>query len=139
MIRRISYKTAATAFVFTGLWFAIGLLLLWSPIPAALGIRGQMFVAWLTLWLLILAGSGAMLTLASFNGIFPAAEHPHAGTMPAPRTTPTPAPAATTTHSADGKPQPWSQSPLPERPPRRTRSTGARPRSPEQPPAQPGP
>ena len=48
MIRRISYRSAATAFVFTGLWFVLGLL--WSPILPALGIRGQMLVAWLLLF-----------------------------------------------------------------------------------------
>ena len=69
MIRRISYRSAATAFVFAGLWFVLGLLLLWSPIPGALGIRTQMLLAWLFLFLLILAGSGAMLTLASYNEI----------------------------------------------------------------------
>jgi hypothetical protein len=127
MIRRISYRSAITAFVFTGLWFVLGLLLLWSPIPSALGIRGHMFIAWLALFLLILAGSGAMLTMASINGIFPPDERPQ----------PKPAPAATATHTADGQPQPWSKSPLPERPARRTLSTSARPRSPE-PPARQG-
>jgi hypothetical protein len=129
MIRRISYRSAATAFVFTGLWFVLGLLLLWSPIPSALGIRGHMFVAWLALFLLILAGSGAMLTMASINGIFPPDDRP----QPPPKR----APAATATRTADGQPQPWSRSPLSERPARRTASTSARPRSPE-PPARQG-
>jgi hypothetical protein len=130
MIRRISYRSATTAFVFTGFWFVLGLLLLWSPIPGALGIRAHMFIAWLALFLLMLAGSGAMLTMASFNGIFPPRERP--------RPPKRPAPTATATHTADGQPQPWSQSPLPERPARRAlSSTAARPRGPE-PPARQG-
>lgn len=135
MIRRISYGAAATAFVFVGLWFVIGLLLLWSPIPAALGIHGRMFVAWLALCLFILAGAGAMLTIASFNGIFPPAERPRARPKRAPHTTPVP--AGTATNTADGQPQAWSQSPLPDRPPQRTLSTGAGSRAPTQPPARP--
>ena len=122
-----------TAFVFTGLWFVIGLLLLWSPIPSALGIGGQLFVAWLTLWLLMLAGSGAMLTLASFNGIFPT-QSLRSGPKPPRHATP----AATATHTADGQPQAWSRSPLSDGPPRRTVASSARPRTPEPPPARPG-
>ena len=130
MIRRISYRSATTAFVFTGLWFLLGFLLLWSPIPSALGIRGHMFTAWLVLFLLILAGSGAMLTIASFNGIFPS----HERECPPRR----PAPSATATHTADGQPQPWSQSPLPERSARHTLSTTARRRRSPEPPARQG-
>jgi hypothetical protein len=131
MIRRITYRSAATAFVFTGLWSVLGLLLLWSPIPSALGIRGQMLAAWLVLLLVILAGAGAMLTLASFNGIFPAAER----TLRAVGSSPAADPALT----PDGKPMPWTQSPLPQRPPRRaTTTTAVRPRPSGQPPAQRG-
>lgn len=71
MLRRITYRAAATAFVFAGLWFVIGLLLLLSPIPGALGIGGQMFAVWLVAFLLALGGSGAALFLAAVNGIFP--------------------------------------------------------------------
>ena len=70
-MRSVSYRTAAFAFIFTSLWFIIGLLLLWSPIPGALGIHGEMFVAWLLLFFVILAGSGITLILASINGAFP--------------------------------------------------------------------
>ncbi len=136
MIRRISYRSAATAFVFTGLWFVIGLVLLWSPIPSALGIGGPMLVAWLLLFLVILAGSGAMLTIASFNGIFPPAERPQPR-----RATPAPpvSPLAEAFRTPDGKPLPWTSSPLPERPARRASTTTAiRPRSPDRPPAQRG-
>jgi hypothetical protein len=136
MIRRITYRAAATAFVFTGLWFVIGLVLLWSPIPAALGIGGPMFVAWLLLFLVILAGSGAMLTLAAFNGVFPPAERPQPR-RPAPASSVSP--VAEAFRTPDGKPLPWTSSPLPERPARRASTTTAvRPRSPGRPPAQRG-
>jgi len=71
MMRRMSYRTAATAFVFTALWFVFGLVLLWTPVPHALGIRSQLFAAWLILFFVILAGAGATLVLAAVNGIFP--------------------------------------------------------------------
>jgi hypothetical protein len=136
MIRRISYRAAATAFVFTGLWFVIGLVLLWSPIPSVLGIDGPMFVAWLLLLLVILAGSGAMLTLASINGVFPPAERPRAR-RPAPA--PSVSPVAQASRTPDGKPLPWTSSPLPQRPARRSSTTAPiRPPSPGRPPAQRG-
>lgn len=71
MIRRIGYRTALTAFVFTGLWFVLGLLLVSSPIPGALGISGELFTAWLLLFLGMLGLSGLALFLAALNGIFP--------------------------------------------------------------------
>jgi hypothetical protein len=71
MFRRVSYRTAVTAFVFTGLWFMLGLMLLFTPIPGALGIRGEMFVAWLMLFFATLALSGLTLVIAAINGIFP--------------------------------------------------------------------
>ncbi|HYM15246.1 MAG TPA: hypothetical protein VEZ14_06775 [Dehalococcoidia bacterium] len=71
MLRRISYRSAATVFVFTGLWFVFGLFVLWTPVPGALGIGGQLFAVWLVLFLLILAGSGLTLFFAALNGIFP--------------------------------------------------------------------
>jgi hypothetical protein len=130
MIRRITYRSAATAFVFTGLWFVLGLLLLWSPIPGSLGIRGQMLVAWLLLFLLIMATAGAMLTLASFNGIFPPAERASRA-----RTSPARQPPSATEREATGTPAPWTQSPLPDRPARPTRGAAAvRPRPSERPP-----
>lgn len=134
MIRRISYRSAATAFVFTGLWFVLGLLLLWSPIPSALGIRGQMLVAWLLLFLMILAGSGAMLTLASINGIVPQSKRPQPRRPAAANRA---ASVAGAMRTPDGKPLPWTQSPLPQRPPRRT-TTAVQGHTPEPPPAQRG-
>lgn len=71
MLRQVSYRTAVMAFVFTGLWFALGLLLLLSPIPGALGIRGQMFVAWLMLLFVETALCGVALVVAAVNGILP--------------------------------------------------------------------
>ena len=132
MIRRVSYRSALTAFVFAGLWFVLGLLLLWSPIPGALGIRTQMLLAWLFLFLIILAGSGAMLTLASYNGIFPPDEAPAPIAPPAVQAEPLVTP--------DGKPMPWTQSPLPARPAKRAANTTTpiRSRPSEQPPASRG-
>ncbi len=71
MLHRISYRSAVTAFVFTGLWLVFGLILLWTSIPGALGIRGEMFVAWLVLFFAELALSGLALFVAAINGIFP--------------------------------------------------------------------
>ena len=130
MIRRVSYRSAVTAFVFAGLWFLLGLLLLWSPIPGALGIRGNMVMAWLFLFLIILAGSGATLTLASYNGIFPPTEPSASAARPPAQAEPLVTP--------DGKPMPWTQSPLPTRPAKRavkTTTTTLRSRPSEQPPA----
>jgi hypothetical protein len=70
-MRSISYRTAAFAFIFTSLWFIIGLLVLWSPIPSAMGIHTEMLVAWLLLFFVILGASGATLILASINAAFP--------------------------------------------------------------------
>ena len=133
MIRRVSYRSAVTAFVFAGLWFVLGLLLLWSPIPGALGIRGNLVLAWLFLFLVIFAGAGATLTLASYNGIFPPDEAP----APVAQTPAQPEPLVT----PDGKPMPWTQSPLPSRPAKRpanTTTTALRSRPSEQPPASRG-
>ena len=125
-------------FVFTGLWFGIGVVLLMTPIPGALGIGDQMFVAWLLLFLTILALSGATLTMAAINGMFPqghglparavaAAVNAPAAAANAPIIAPAiagavvinPAGAAAqssaddATTDGDGNPLPWSQSPLP--------------------------
>jgi hypothetical protein len=71
MLRRIGYRAAGNAFMFTALWFALGLVLLWSPVPGALGIGGDFFVVWLLLFLGILALAGLTLCIAAVNGIFP--------------------------------------------------------------------
>jgi hypothetical protein len=70
-MRSVSYRSAAFAFIFTSLWFIIGLLVLWSPIPSAMGIHSQMLVAWLLLFFVILGASGATLIIASINAAFP--------------------------------------------------------------------
>lgn len=74
MMRQISYRTAINAFAFTGLWFAIGGITLWSPIPGALGIAAPMFTAWLLLLFAMLALAGGMLTVAALNAAFPLEE-----------------------------------------------------------------
>lgn len=71
MLRQITYRTAFNAFIFTGLWFAIGGIVLWSPIPEALGIASPMFAAWLLLLFAILALAGGALTMAAINTAFP--------------------------------------------------------------------
>ncbi len=70
-MRSVTYRTAAFAFIFTSLWFIIGLLVLWSPLFSALGIHGGMFVAWLLLFFAVLGASGVTLIIASFNAAFP--------------------------------------------------------------------
>jgi len=125
-MRGIGYRAAATAFVFTGLWFIFGVLLFISGLPSALGIGRPMFVLWLLLFFVILGISGMTLIIASFNGLFSVTsalsrrEQPGRYAAP-PRTrlpaaTPPPAPPAPggerTGHEA---PLPWSASPLPER------------------------
>jgi hypothetical protein len=93
MIRQIDYRLATNAFVFTGLWFVIGAIVLWSPVPGALGIGGGMFAAWIVLFFLILAGAGSLLTIASLNTIFP----PHEQAPPAsPARASQPAPSSST-------------------------------------------
>lgn len=71
MMRRVTYRTAFNAFVFTGLWLFIGAVVAWSPVPGALGIDGGFFVAWLMLFFAILAIAGGTLTLAALNSVFP--------------------------------------------------------------------
>ena len=71
MLRRINYRHAATAFVFTALWFVIGAIVLWSPMPGALGIAGEMFAAWLVLFFVIMSVAGSLLTVAALNAAFP--------------------------------------------------------------------
>jgi hypothetical protein len=60
-------------FVFTGLWLLIGAVVLWSPVPGALGISDGFFVAWLMLFFAILGAAGVTLTAAAVNGAFPPA------------------------------------------------------------------
>ena len=112
MLRQINYRNAATMFVFTALWFVIGLVLLKTPIPGARGIRGTMLVAWLLLLFVILALSGATLTLAAINGIFPA-QRGRAAAPPAVAAPAAPPASDDATTDAEGKPLPWTQSPLP--------------------------
>jgi hypothetical protein len=91
-IRRINYRFAVNAFIFTALWFLIGAVLLWSPIPGALGIDNELFAVWLVLFFLALAGSGSLLTIASLNAVFPPGQRvPPASTQPAPAERPAPA------------------------------------------------
>jgi hypothetical protein len=71
MLRHITYRQAAIALVFTSLWFVLGFLLLWSPVPGALGIHFMLLEAWLLLFFALLGLSGAILAAASVNGIFP--------------------------------------------------------------------
>ena len=71
MLRQITYRTAINAFIFTGLWLAIGGIVMWSPIPEALGISGPMFAAWLLLLFAMLALAGGALTMAALNTAFP--------------------------------------------------------------------
>jgi hypothetical protein len=71
-LRAITYRVAINAFVFSGLWFVIGAILLWTPLPGSMGIAGPLFAAWLVLFFLILAVSGSLLTIAALNAAFPA-------------------------------------------------------------------
>jgi hypothetical protein len=74
LIRKIDYRLATNAFVFTGLWLVIGAIVIWSPIPGALGIGGGMLGVWLVLLFLSMAVSGSMLTIASLNLLYPPVE-----------------------------------------------------------------
>jgi hypothetical protein len=99
MIRRIDYRLAANAFIFTGLWFIIGAILLSSPAPGALGIGGELFAVWLVLFFVLLAAAGSLLTAASLNAAFPV----RPGAPPAGRATvPRPASAATWARNVPG-------------------------------------
>ena len=91
-MRRISYKTALTALFFVGAWFVLGFLFLMTPIPGALGIGGTLFQAWILVFIVALGIGGAMLTMASINGLFPRVVKP-----PRKRPTPTTTTTRTTT------------------------------------------
>ena len=71
VLRSVRYRQAAIAFVFTSLWFVLGFLLLWSPLPRALGIHSMMLAAWLLFFFVLLAIDGVVLMLASLNSAFP--------------------------------------------------------------------
>ena len=75
MLRQVTYRTAVNMIIFTTLWFIIGALVMWSPVPGALGISGGFFVAWLFLFFTVLAATGASLSLAAWNGIFPPSQN----------------------------------------------------------------
>jgi hypothetical protein len=85
-VRAISYRIAGTAFVFAALWFMIGAIVLWTPLPGSMGIAGQMFAAWFVLFFLALAIAGSLLTIAALNAAFPpraAAASPRTRVSPA--------------------------------------------------------
>lgn len=71
MLRRVDYRIAINLFVFTALWFFIGAIVLWSPLPGALGIGSGLFVMWVLLFFGVLAVAGGALTLAALNVAFP--------------------------------------------------------------------
>lgn len=71
MLRNVGYRTAINLFVFAGLWLFIGALVVWSPLPGALGILGGFFAAWVLLFFGVLAFAGAALTVAALNAAFP--------------------------------------------------------------------
>ena len=103
-MRGVNYTAAATALVFTGLWFLFGVAVQLSPIPGTLGIGSEMFVAWVLLFFVILGIAGATLTLAAINGIFPRTRRTNASYASAP---PSRQPTAPDPRL------PWSASPLP--------------------------
>lgn len=70
-MRRITYRNAVTALFFAGAWFVLGFLFLLTPIPNGLGIGSELFQAWLVIFVLAFGFGGFMLTMASFNGLFP--------------------------------------------------------------------
>lgn len=76
MLRRVGYRQAAVAVVFTSLWFVLGFLLVRSPVPGALHIQFKLLTAWILLFFAMLAIDGLILMLASLNGAFPRAQRP---------------------------------------------------------------
>jgi hypothetical protein len=75
MLRQVTYRTAVNLILFTALWFIIGAIVMWSPVPGALGISEGFFIAWLFLFFFVLAATGASLTVAAWNGVFPLSEN----------------------------------------------------------------
>jgi len=80
-MRKVSYRTAANAAIFLVLWFGMGVIFLWTPVPGALGIGAELFVVWMMLSFLILAGTGVVFVLAAYNAAFPPGP-PSAATAP---------------------------------------------------------
>jgi len=74
LIRQVDYRAAAYAFIFTGLWFVLGALLLWVELPSAMGIGGEFFAMWLIIFFLALGASGFVLSAAALNAAFPPVE-----------------------------------------------------------------
>jgi hypothetical protein len=111
-MRRISYRHAFTAFFFTACWLIFGFLFLMTPLPDSLGVTGQMLAAWIVLFFVFMAASGAMLTLASINGIWPPVARPPRRTssrLSSPSRT-----TAGTPSAHDASSQAWTR-PLPPR------------------------
>jgi len=86
MIGQITYRTAANLFLFLGLWFAIGAVVLLSPIPGALGIGRELFTVWLILFFIIMAVAGGALSAASVNAARNTPREPSPRMAPAVRT-----------------------------------------------------
>ena len=101
MLRRIGYRQAAVAFVFTSLWFVLGFLLIWSPVPGALGIHATLLALWILFFFGLLALSGAVLIAASINATFPPASRRRARAGAQPQ----PAPAGRAPHAGRANPQ----------------------------------
>jgi hypothetical protein len=87
MLRSLTYRSAANAGLFLGLWFVIGVLVLLSPVPGWLGIAGAFFTAWLLLLFVIMASTGLIWIAAAFNAAFPPRPR---GAPPRPRHAATP-------------------------------------------------
>lgn len=137
VLRRVDYRIAINLFVFTGLWFVIGAMLLWSPVPGALGIGSGLFVMWLLLFFGVLAVAGSALTIAAINVAFPGAEPPSPRTRishPTPvASTAPPPPAGTASQTTPSQTPMWapphadaptpenSPNPPPDAPPRTRR------------------
>jgi hypothetical protein len=103
-MRRVTYRTAANAAIFFALWTVIGVVFLWTPIPGALGIRGELFVAWVMLTFLILFAVGVVFLAAAYNAAFPPALQPSPRPAPA-RAAPRTSVAGRTEPRPAGRPQ----------------------------------
>lgn len=97
-MRHLTYRQAMTAFIFTASWGVLGFLFLLSPIPGSLGVAGGLIEVWLVVSFAATAISGALLTLAALNGLFPPADAAAAPYRPA-----EPAPVRTTDHGPDAQ------------------------------------
>lgn len=104
-MRRLTYRHAITAFIFTACWVVVGFVFLLSPIPGLLGIANALIQAWIVLSFLAMGVSGAMLTMAAINGLFPPVVKPP---------TPKSPPGRLAQGARDASGQPWSR-PLPSR------------------------